>query len=451
MEKNEFNILIIDDEEGIRESLQMILENEGYKVFTADSGESGIKEFEKNKIDLVLLDLKMKGISGEETLKKIKDVNNDTMVIIVTGHATLDSSLEAIKYGAYDYLRKPTSVDEIRRIVFKAYDRWKLSSLVKHYNVELRQRYIKRNKELISVITLSERLREIDSLERGAKLVVDTINEAAGFDKVVFFLAGNGTPKIIHNTGFDLENLKQLEDIYTSSVKYNKAKWKNSFFSPIFFEKDIIGAIYVERTDNPIEQEDENLVRLISGEATPFLLRFRYNIIANGEKEAPFPIKHEIQQGSAFIVYEKKFDKSFEIFKDLVTHNISGLAVTRTLPDSIKQKYGLEKTPFIWLSKTGNPNTISPVYLNTLMNLITDFISKGKDTVVILEGLEYLVSQNNFDLVLKFIQALRDFLIIENSRLIIPLNRDTFTQKEMAQLEKELEILKIQNWENRTS
>ncbi|HOC78674.1 MAG TPA: response regulator, partial [Methanofastidiosum sp.] len=222
MEKNEFNILIIDDEEGIRESLQMILENEGYKVFTADSGESGIKEFEKNKIDLVLLDLKMKRISGEETLKKIKDINNDTMVIIVTGHATLDSSLEAIKYGAYDYLRKPTSVDEIRRIVFKAYDRWKLSSLVKHYNVELRQRYIKRNKELISVITLSERLREIDSLERGAKLVVDTINEAAGFDKVVFFLGGNGTPKIIHNTGFDLENLKQLEDIYTSSVKYNK-------------------------------------------------------------------------------------------------------------------------------------------------------------------------------------------------------------------------------------
>ena len=129
----------------------------------------------------------------------------------------------------------------------------------------------------------------------------------------------------------------------------------------------------------------------------------------------------------------------------MVTHNISGLAVTRTLPDSIKQKYGLEKTPFIWLSKTGNPNTISPVYLNTLMNLITDFIGKGKDTVVILEGLEYLVSQNNFDLVLKFIQALRDFLIIENSRLIIPLNRDTFTQKEMAQLEKELEILKIQN------
>ena len=448
MEKNDFTILIIDDEINIRESLKIILETEGYNVLIADSGESGIKEFEKNKIDLVLLDLKMKGISGEETLRRLKEINNDTMVIILTGHPTLDSSLEAIKHGAYDYLRKPTSVDGIRRVVFKAYDRWRLSSLVKHYNAELRQRYLKRNKEVLSVITLAERLRAIDSLDNGAKLVVDTINEASDFDKIVFFLSGsNGTPRILNNSGFDLKDTKLLEELYKSFIKNNNTatKSKNSYFSPIFFEKDVIGALYVEKKESSIEQEDENLIRLISGEATPFLLRFRYNIITNGEKEAPYPIKYEIPQGRAFIIYEKKFDKSFEIFTDLVTHSISGLAVTRTPSESLKQKYNLEKTPFIWLSKTGGQNTISPIYLNSLMNLISDFITKGKDTVVILEGLEYLVSQNNFDLVLKFIQALRDFLIIENSRLIIPLNKDTFNQKEIAQLEKELEILKLHN------
>ena len=136
MEKSEFNILIVDDEINIRESLKIILETEGYKVLTAESGESGIKEFQNNRIDLVLLDLKMKGMSGEETLKKIKELNPDTMVVILTGHATLDSSIEAIKYGAYDYLKKPVSVEDIRRLVFKAYDRWKLASLVKHYNIE---------------------------------------------------------------------------------------------------------------------------------------------------------------------------------------------------------------------------------------------------------------------------------------------------------------------------
>jgi archaellum biogenesis ATPase FlaH len=79
------------------------------------------------------------------------------------------------------------------------------------------------------------------------------------------------------------------------------------------------------------------------------------------------------------------------------------------------------------------------------MNLITDFINKGKDSIVILEGLEYLIAQNNFDIVLKFIQTLRDLVLLENSRLIIPLNKDAFNQKELAQLEKELEVLKLKN------
>ena len=348
-------------------------------------------------------------MSGEETLKHIKDINSETIVIILTGHATLDSSLEAIKYGAYDYLKKPVSVNEIRRLVFKAYDRWKLSNLVKHYNTELKQRYVKRNKELLSVITLSEKLRDIDSLNKGTKLVVDTIHEAVGFDKVVFYsVEGDGTPNVLNIRGFNSKEEKKLLDIYNNyRNKTNNLTQKNSFFSPIFFEKEIIGALYVEKSDMSLEQEDENLITLISGEATSFLLRFKYNILTTGEEEAPFPIKYEIPPGKSFIIYENKYEKSFEIFKDLVTHNISGLAVTRTPPGSIKKAYDLEKTPFIWLSKIGGANTISPIYLNSLMNLITDFINKGKDSIIILEGLEYLVSQNNFDMVLKFIQALK--------------------------------------------
>ena len=447
MEKDDFNILIVDDEINIRESLKLILETEGYNVFDAESGEEAVNQLQSKKIDLVLLDLKMKGISGEETLKQIKDINPEVMVIILTGYATLDSSLEAIKYGAYDYLKKPVSVNEIKRLIFKAYDHWKLSALVKHYNTELKQRYVKRNKELISVITLSEKLRETDSLDKGAKLIVDTIHDAVGFDKVCFYsVNGGGTPRILNKIGFDSKESKKLLEIYDNYVnKKQNLPSKTSFISPIFFEKDIIGALYVEKLNSSLEQEDENLITLISGEATSFLLRFKYNIVTNGEEEAPFPIKHQIPQGRSFIVYEDKYEKSFEIFKDLITHNISGLAITRTPPESLKKNYDIEKTPFIWLSKIEGPNTISPIYLNSIMNLITDFINKGKDSVVIIEGLEYLVSQNNFDIVLKFIQALRDLVIVENSRLIIPLNKAAVTPKEIAQLEKELEVLKLKN------
>lgn len=447
MEKNEFSILVVDDEEDIRENLKVVLETEGYKVFDADSGEEAIKIFQNTKIDLVLLDLKMKGISGEETLKKIKELNSETMVIILTGYATLDSSLEAIKYGAYDYLRKPVSINEIKRLVFKAYDRWKLAMLVKHYNNELKQRYVKRNKDVLSVITLSERLRDVDSLDKGAKLVVDTLYEVIEFDKVVFYSVNQEIPNVLNKRGFDLKKSnKILIDIYNNHKNNNFISSNDSsFFSPIFFEKDIIGALYVEKLGTPLEKEDENLITLISGEITPFLLKFKYNIITNGEDEAPFPIKYEIPPGRSFIVYENKYEKSFEIFKDLVTHNISGLAITRTPPESLKTIYDLEKTPFIRLSKIEGPNTISPIYINSIMNLIKDFIENAKESVIILEGLEYIISQNNFDIVIKFIQALRDLILIENSRLIIPLNKDMFNRKEITQIEKELDVLKLKN------
>ena len=446
MEKNEFSILVVDDEEDIRENLKIILEAEGYNIFDADSGEEAIKILQNTKIDLVLLDLKMKGMSGEETLRKIKELNSETMVIILTGYATLDSSLEAIKYGAYDYIRKPVSINEIKRIVFKAFDRWKLTMLVKHYNNELKQRYVKRNKEVLSVITLSERLRDVDSLEKGAKLVVDTIYEVIEFDKVVFYAVNHEIPTVLNQRGFDSKKSKKLIDIYDNYKNNDFSPSKdNNFFSPIFFEKDIIGALYVEKLSTPLEKEDENLITLISGEITPFLLKFKYNIVTNGEDEAPFPIKYEIPSGRSFIVYENKYEKSFEIFKDLVTHNIPGLAITRTPPESLRIIYDLEKTPFIWLSKIEGPNTVSPIYINSIMNLIKDFIDNGKESVIILEGLEYIISQNSFDIAIKFIQALRDLILIENSRLIIPLNKDMFNQKEITQIEKELDVLKLKN------
>lgn len=443
MEKEDFNILIVDDDEDIRVNLKLILESEGYTIFDAASGEESINILQSNDIGLVLLDLKMGGMSGEETLKQIKEINPETIVSIMTGHATLDSSLEAIKYGAYDYLKKPLPSEDLKRLVFKAYDRWKLSKLITHYNNELKHRYVKRNRELLSIITLSERIRNIDSLNEGAKLVVDTIHDAVEFDKVALFLVdGKGVPKVLSQSGFSVNEPKDLLEIYHKFQNNNKTHSSNTFFSPIFFEKEVLGALYVEKLDTKLEPEDETLITLISVEITSFLLKFRYNIVANVEKEAPSPIRYEIPKGNSFAVYEKMYDKSFEIFKDLVTHNISGLAITRTPQDSIKKSYGLEKTPFIWLSKVEGPNTISPLYLNSILNLIKDFTLKGKNSVVILEGTEYLISQNSFEIVLKFIQALKDLILIQKSRLLIPINKDALTQKEIILIEKELQVLK---------
>lgn len=100
-------ILIVDDEKAVRESLEEILKMEDYQVETAASGEDALEQVNEEEYDLVLLDLKMPGIDGVEVMRQISRYAQDTKVIILTGHGTLESAIEALRLGAEDYMLKP--------------------------------------------------------------------------------------------------------------------------------------------------------------------------------------------------------------------------------------------------------------------------------------------------------------------------------------------------------
>ena len=124
------NILIVDDEIGPRESLRMILKP-NYNVFTVENGYAAIQMIQQFEMDVVTLDLKMPGISGIDTLKEIRGIDPDVMVIIVTGFGTLKSAIEAIRYGVFDYIPKPFNVPEITCIIDKSIQRRKLNLKIK--------------------------------------------------------------------------------------------------------------------------------------------------------------------------------------------------------------------------------------------------------------------------------------------------------------------------------
>ncbi len=126
------NILIVDDEIGPRESLRMILKPY-YNIFTAESGYAAIQMVQQVGLDVVTLDLKMPGISGIDTLKEIRGVDQDVMVIIITGYGTLQSAIEAIRYGVFDYIPKPFNVPEIMSIIDKAVQRRVLNQKIKSF------------------------------------------------------------------------------------------------------------------------------------------------------------------------------------------------------------------------------------------------------------------------------------------------------------------------------
>ena len=113
-------ILVVDDEERIREGCQIVLSDLGFEVDIAPDGEKGLKMIEERHFDIILLDLMMPTISGFDVLSKVRDLHPDTVVIVITGYATVEHSIEAMKKGAFDFIPKPFDPDQLRAIVAKA-------------------------------------------------------------------------------------------------------------------------------------------------------------------------------------------------------------------------------------------------------------------------------------------------------------------------------------------
>ncbi len=151
---NRTQILIVEDEKHMREILKMLLEGEGYSVFTAEDGGRGRDLLEKEIFDLVITDIKMPDLDGYGILKKALQVSPETPVIMITAFGTVENAIEAMKLGAYDYIHKPFKIDEIRLIIKKALEKKDLARQV----TLLKERAIT---GLEHIVTANPSMREI--------------------------------------------------------------------------------------------------------------------------------------------------------------------------------------------------------------------------------------------------------------------------------------------------
>ena len=134
-------ILVIDDENAIRDSLKMILEYDGYECLLAPSGQDGLTRVERDEPDLVFLDIKMPGMDGLEVLRKLREMDELLPVVIISGHGTVSTAVEATKLGAFDFLKKPFSEDRVKLSIRNALNQrrlgdenrgWRRAAEVKH-------------------------------------------------------------------------------------------------------------------------------------------------------------------------------------------------------------------------------------------------------------------------------------------------------------------------------
>lgn len=141
MSFEKFKILITDDDMDLRELLTEAVKNWGYEVSVARDGDEALRKLRMERFDIVITDLMMPGMDGLALLQKIKELDKEILVIIITGYATIETAVKAIENGAYDYIAKPFRLDELMIVIKNACERLRLVLQNRNLLEELRTAY----------------------------------------------------------------------------------------------------------------------------------------------------------------------------------------------------------------------------------------------------------------------------------------------------------------------
>ncbi len=204
-----FNILIVDDEKNIREGLGRSLEMDGYNILLAGDGKEGLEVVNSSDIDLVVSDLKMPKMSGEELLKKITASYPTVPVIILTGHGTIESAVNAMRDGAFDFLTKPVNLDRLSLLVRRALSNRQL--VLQHRELQDEIDKLSKRNRFSSIIGKSAPMRK----------VLDIVEQVAGTKASVLITGESGVGKeliadAIHNLSMRKE--KKMVEVHCAAL-----------------------------------------------------------------------------------------------------------------------------------------------------------------------------------------------------------------------------------------
>ena len=214
-------VLLVDDEEGIRKVLSIALADLGYHVVTASDGEEALSQYRKTEPSIVLTDIKMPGMDGIEVLRKIKDENPDTEVIMITGHGDMELAIQSLKYEATDFITKPINTDALEIALMRANEKIDLKSQLREYTENLEQLVAEKTKELIQ----AERLAAVGQTVAGLAHAIKNITGG---------LAGGA---FVLEKGIELDNKKYLSQGW-EMVKNNTDRIKHMALDLLNYAKD---------------------------------------------------------------------------------------------------------------------------------------------------------------------------------------------------------------------
>ena len=251
-------ILLVDDEPSILLTAREILERENYSIDVVADGASAVRALEKNAYDLVLTDLKMEGMDGLELLAHVQKQSPQTVTVMMTGYGSLDSALEAVRNGAYEYLLKPVSVEELKQAVWRSLERKRFSEIDTLYNV-------------------STELAKLQTRDAIAGTIIEAAKKILNLDQVHWFsMEGDGgiraPERFAARVRRALERLETGEPVINFNSVPAEVEFASSALIPGFSNGRLVGVIFAAY-DEAIEFHASAL-RFLGGLAVQAALAF---------------------------------------------------------------------------------------------------------------------------------------------------------------------------------
>jgi hypothetical protein len=196
--------------------------------------------------------------------------------------------------------------------------------------------------------------------------------------------------------------------------------------------------------DRTYDESELSVLGLYSGLASSVLEIAGFSVEPVKEAAKTRKRKYKVDPGTNLIVQDD-VDLAYDIFIDHIMAGIDGLMITRVFPKKIREKFGLEKTPIIWLNDEKLEGQLTVNNVQDLSIAISNYVAKAEKPVILIDGIEYLISRGGFDPVLRFLQTKRSQVESSNSILLVALFKDAIDPKEARLMQREFQTFKVSN------